>query len=79
MYDAVINYKEHTNFLGVWLDKNLKWTVHTQQLANKLGKICFVLRVINRVAGLDTVRTLYYAYFHSLLYGLVFFWDNSGN
>jgi hypothetical protein len=22
MYDTVINYKEHINFLGVWLDKN---------------------------------------------------------
>jgi hypothetical protein len=73
------NYKEHANFLGVWLDKNLKWTVHTQQLANKLGKICFALLVIKRVAGLETVRTLYYAYFHSLLlYGLVF-WGNSGS
>jgi hypothetical protein len=24
MDDIVINYKEHTNFLGVWLDKKLK-------------------------------------------------------
>jgi hypothetical protein len=29
MYDTVINYTEHTNFLGVWLDKNLKWSTHT--------------------------------------------------
>jgi hypothetical protein len=74
----VIDYKEHTNFLGVWLDKNLRWTVHTQQLTNKLGKICFTLRVIKRVAGLETVHTSYYANFHLLLHGLVF-WDNSGN
>jgi hypothetical protein len=38
LYDTVINYTEHTKFLGVWLDKNL-----TQQLANKLCQICFAL------------------------------------
>jgi hypothetical protein len=79
MYDTVINYTQHTNSLGLWLDKNLKWSTHTQQLANKLCKVCFVLRVIKRVSGLETVCTLYYAYFHSLLlYGLIF-WGNLGN
>jgi hypothetical protein len=78
MYDTVINYTEHTNFLGVWLDKNLKWSTHTQQLTNKLCNICFTLRVIKRVSGLETVCALY-AYFHSLLlYGLIF-WGNSRN
>jgi hypothetical protein len=76
--DAVIGYIDHTKFLGVWLDKNLKWCTHTQQLANKLCKICFALRIISRVNGLETVRTLYYAYFQSMLiYGLIF-WVNSG-
>jgi hypothetical protein len=77
--DTDISYTEHTKFLGVWLDKNLRWYTHTQQLANKLSRICFALRVIRRVSGLETARTLYYAYFQSLLiYGLIF-WGNSGN
>jgi hypothetical protein len=76
--DTDISYVDQTKFLGVWVDKNLKWCAHTQQLANKLCKICFALRIINRVAGLETVRTLYYAYFQSMLvYGLIF-WGNSG-
>ncbi|PNF35448.1 hypothetical protein B7P43_G04120 [Cryptotermes secundus] len=76
--DTVISYIDYTKFLGVWMDKNLKWRTHTQQLANKLCKICFALRIISRVAGPETVRTLYYAYFQSMLiYGLIF-WGNSG-
>ncbi|PNF26089.1 hypothetical protein B7P43_G04923 [Cryptotermes secundus] len=77
IYDTVINYTDHSKFLGVWLDKHLRWTIHTQKLANNLCKICFGLRVVRRVTGLETVRTLYFAYFQSLLsYGLIF-WGNS--
>jgi hypothetical protein len=79
MQDTVINYTEHIKFLGLWPDKNIKWSIHTQQLATKLSKICFAIRIITRVSGLETVCTLYCAYFHSLLlYGLIF-WRNSAN
>jgi hypothetical protein len=79
LHNKVINYAEHTTFLGMWLDKNLRWSTHAQKLADKLCKICFGLRVIERVSGSETVRTLYHAYFQSLLsYGLIF-WGNSAN
>jgi hypothetical protein len=73
LYDMAINYIEHSKFFGVWLDKNLKWSTHMQKLANKLSKICCGLRVVGRVTGPETVCTLCYAYFQSLLsYGLNF-------
>jgi hypothetical protein len=79
LYDTAINYTDHSKFLEVWLDKNLRWSIHTQKLANKLYNICFGLQVVRRVTGLKTVRTLYYAYFQSVLsYGLTF-WGNSAN
>jgi hypothetical protein len=79
IYDTDIKYSEQLKFLGVWLDTNLSWSIHTQELAKKLGKICFGLRVVKKVLGLEPVRTLYYAYFQSLLlYGLIF-WGNSVN
>jgi hypothetical protein len=71
----------HRSFkiLGVWLDKNLKWSLHMHKLANKLSKICFGSWVVRRVTGPETVRTLYYAYLQSLLsYGLIL-WGNSVN
>jgi hypothetical protein len=79
MQDTVINYTEHIKLFGLWLDKNIKWSMHTQQLAIKLSKICFAIRIFKRVSGLETVRTLNCAYLHSLLlYGLIF-WGNSTN
>jgi hypothetical protein len=79
LHTTWINYTDHSKFLGVWLDKNLRWSIHMQKLVNKSCKICFGLRVVRRVTGLETVRTLSYAYFQSLLlYGLIF-WGNSVN
>jgi hypothetical protein len=67
IYDTVIKYSEQLKFLRVWLDKNLSWSIHIQARAKKLCKICFGLRLVKRVLGLETVRTLYYAYFLPLL------------
>jgi predicted GTPase len=50
VYYKVINYEEHTTFLGMWLDKKLRWSTHTQKLADKLCKTCFGLRVVKRVS-----------------------------
>jgi hypothetical protein len=86
------------------LDDKVRWYTHTQQLANKLHKICKIRRflqephgvttqktpfflhkicfgilVVKKVSVLETVLTLYHAYFQSLLsYGLIF-WGNSAN
>jgi hypothetical protein len=32
MQDTVINYTEHTKFLGLWLDKNIKWSTTSNQI-----------------------------------------------
>jgi hypothetical protein len=33
IYDTDIKYSEQLKFLGVWLDKSLSWSIHTQELA----------------------------------------------
>ena len=74
-----ITYTNSTKFLGLWIDQNLKWSNHIQVLANKLGKICFALRIVSQSLRLDSVQALYFAYFHSsITYGIIF-WGNSHN
>jgi hypothetical protein len=58
LYDMAINYIDHSKLLGVWLDKILKWSIHTQNLTNKLSKICFGLWVVRRVTGQETSHFL---------------------
>ena len=36
--DTPINFVNYTKFLGVWIDKDLCWTVHTDKLSLKLQR-----------------------------------------
>ena len=75
--NKTITHTDSTKFLGLWLDQNLKWLTHIQILTRKLGKICFALRIVRQSLSLESVRSLYFAYFHSaLMYGIIF-WGNS--
>ena len=72
-----IQYKQHSKFLGVWLDDNLKWFTHIQDLSKRLSKLCFALFLVRRVSSLESTRAVYFAYFHSILkYGIIF-WGNA--
>lgn len=37
---TIIPYSSSVKFLGVWMDENLKWSVHLHNLEMKLSKIC---------------------------------------
>ena len=42
-------------------------------LLKKLGKISFAIRIASQIMQLQTIRSFYYAYFHSsLTYGIIF-------
>jgi len=43
----------------------------------KVGRACYAVRYVKHFKSQDTLRTIYFSYFHSiLLYGIVF-WGNS--
>lgn len=77
--NEILHYSGNTKFLGVWLDEHLKWSVHIHELVKKLSKICFALRLLIRASSLESARTVYFAYFHSVLTYGVIFWGNSSN
>jgi hypothetical protein len=41
--DDCLEFKEYTTFLGIYIDQNLRWTVHTDYLRKKLPSIIFAL------------------------------------
>lgn len=67
---------ESSKFLGVHIDSNLKWADHILHLQKRLSSACFSLRIISSICDIDTAKTAYFSYFHSLLsYGIIF-WGN---
>jgi hypothetical protein len=79
IFVTIDKYFTNTDFHFRHVD-GIKFKAYAYTKASEhLSKVCFGLRVVRRVTGLEIVRTLYYAYFQSLSsYGLIF-WSNSVN
>jgi hypothetical protein len=64
--------------LGLTIDETLTWGEHIDGLAGRLAKANYALRHLARYCGLETLKTLYFACFQSLLkYGIAH-WGRSG-
>ena len=65
--------KNHAKLLGVVIDHNLKWSEHIDQLCKKLSRVTFALRILRQPAGVEALKTVYFAYFQSIMmYGIEF-------
>jgi hypothetical protein len=66
-------------FLGIQIDKNLNWKSHMEYILPKLSSAIFVIRSLSYFMSTETLRMVYFSYFHSILkYGIIF-WGNSTN
>ena len=62
-----------TKFLGLNIDCTLSWSDHIAALALKLKKACYAIRAVNSFMSLNVLRTIYFAYVHSVIsYGIIF-------
>jgi len=71
-----IKSSSYTKFLGLTMDDSLSWKAHIDQMMSKLNTACFVIRKIQAIMSLETLRMVYFAYIHSIIsYGIIF-WGN---
>ena len=64
-------------FLGLTLDNSLSWKKHIEAMVPKLSTSTFAMRVVQPFLSLDSLKLIYYSYFHSILsYGIIF-WGNN--
>jgi hypothetical protein len=67
----------NTNFLGLQLDTNMNWKNHVAKIIPKLSRACYAVRAMYPFSSLNTLKMIYFAYFHSIVnYGIIF-WGNS--
>jgi hypothetical protein len=66
-----------TKFLGLTLNNTLSWRTHINTIVPKLSSARFAMGAIKTFLSQDSLRMVYYSYFHSIMtYGLIF-WGNS--
>jgi hypothetical protein len=62
-----IKYKNETKFLGLYLTEDVNWDVHIKQLCTILNKNYYVIQSLKTVTSISTLRSIYFANFHSHL------------
>jgi len=66
-----------TKFLELTLENTLSWKIHIDTIIPKLSSATFAIRTLKPFLSQDSLRMIYYSYFHSIMtYGLIF-WGNS--
>jgi hypothetical protein len=74
--DGKITYASETKLWGVWLNHNLNWDLHTENLLKKLSELCFAIKTLRSSVRKNVLRTRYFAYLHSSLKYGILFWGN---
>jgi hypothetical protein len=77
--DKYIEESVHITFLGLQIDSHLNWKIHVDQLVPELSGACYAVRSLSHISNINTLKLIYFSYFHiSLKYGIIF-WGNSSD
>jgi hypothetical protein len=61
-----------TKFLGLQIDNNLNWKKHIEYIIPKLSSAYFAMRTVTPLLEVDTLKLVYFVYFHSIMpYGVI--------
>jgi hypothetical protein len=61
------------------IDSHLNWKIHVDQLVSELSWACYAVRSLSHVNNIDTLKLIYFAYFHSLMKYRIIFRGNSSD
>jgi hypothetical protein len=73
-----ISNTRSTKFLELMLDTHLTWRIHIDYLHSKLSLASYPIRILKSLMPLSTLTNIYFSYFHSMSYGIIF-WGTSSH
>jgi hypothetical protein len=77
--NMIMNEVPEIKFLGIEIDNKLNWKSHLEYILPKLSSAVFIIRSLSYFMSSETLRMMYFSYFHSIIkYGIIF-WGNSTN
>ncbi|GFG37065.1 hypothetical protein Cfor_05746 [Coptotermes formosanus] len=65
----------NTKFLGLELDNNINRKRHVAKILPRLSRACYAVRAMYPISCINMLKIIYFAYFHSINYGIIF-WGN---
>jgi len=71
--DKQISIANETKFLGLYINNDLSWKTYIGSIKSKLSSACYATRSVKPYVTTNTLKMIYYSYFHSVMtYGLLF-------
>ena len=68
--ENILEPVQSVKYLGMLINDNLSWDIHTNNLSKKLGRANGIISKLRYYAPMKTMLSVYYAIFHSqILYG----------
>ena len=75
--DKCVEETVNLKFLGTKIDSHHNWRNHNDQIIPKLSVAYYMVRQMYHTCNNDNLRSIYFAYFHSIAsYGIIL-WGNS--
>jgi len=75
--DKCIEEAANLKFFGVQINNHFNWKSHIDQIIPKISVACYMVRQMYHICNNDTLRSIYFAYFHFIAsYGIIL-WGNS--
>lgn len=72
--DTHLTPENNVKFLGLYLDKNLSWSLHVKHVVQKISRSVYNLRILKRYLDFKTLKSVYHAIFESnIRYGMVIY------
>jgi hypothetical protein len=65
----------NTTFFRLTLDNTFSWKSHVDTIMPKLSSTCFTFGAVKPFLAQESLRMVYFSYFHSMTYRLIF-WGN---
>ena len=67
---------ETTKFLGIWIDRDLKWSTHFQKINLKIQNNIMLLNWLKNILTTHALKVIYYAQINSHLQYGILNWGN---
>jgi hypothetical protein len=77
--DKCIEERLNSKFLGLPLDNHLNWEDHIHQMIPELSGACYALRSMFHISNINTLTSIYFAYFQVFIQYAIIFGGNCSN
>ena len=75
--NRMINQVSETKFLGIYIDENLSWKSHIQNITQNVARATGILYKVRQILDTNTLRNLYFTFVYPYLTYCVHVWGNA--